>query len=230
MRKPLLFLGLSFLISASEPDAKPEAVAIGAREWMTENLGVTAFRNGDPLKYCWNAEEWIAAIENERPAYTYYDFDPENGVLHGCIYNQYAIRDRRALAPEGWTIPKLKVIKELYKQDPLIAYSLRSRGNQKDGDGLWANKQHAFESRQDQHGFNALPSGELVAFENGMVQFVGMGTVVSWWTGSAGYNAPDRQNAWYLRQHYAGMQLDLDVTSPKYAGHYLRCIKKKGRP
>lgn len=223
---PLLFV-LVILMTAARPDSKPMAVPIGGREWMTTNLGVTSFRNGDPLKYCWNAEEWILAIKNERPAYTYYNFDPKNGVLHGCIYNQFAIRDRRALAPEGWTIPKLKVVKELSKQDPLLAYSLRSKGNQKDGNGLWAQKQRAFVAKQDEYGFSGLPSGELVAFENGLVEFVGMGMVASWWTGSAGYLAPDRQNAWYLRQNYAGMELDLTVTSPLYAGHYVRCVKKK---
>lgn len=227
MRRLTSFLVIYVLLVAAKPLSSPEGVIIGEQEWMSKNLTVSAFRNGDPLKYCWNAEEWISAIKSKTPAYAYYNFDPKNGVAHGCLYNQYAIRDRRALAPEGWHIPKQKHLKALVMQDPLIGYALRSKGNQKDGNGLWVHKQHAFESKQDQYGFNALPSGELVAFENGQVQFVGMGTVVSWWTGSAGERAPDLQQSWKLRQNFASMELETNVTSPRYSGHYVRCIRKQ---
>jgi len=228
MRVYLTLFTLLIGLSGAKPLAIPQGVAIGNQVWMDKNLGVTAFRNGDPLKYCWNAEEWMSAIKKEIPAYTYYNFDPKNGVKHGCIYNQYAIRDRRALAPEGWTIPKLKDIKKLQEQEPQLAYVLRSQGNQSDGNGLWAHKQRLFSELQNRDGFNALPSGELMALPgNGSVQFLGMGTVATWWTGSAGYRANDLQNTWKLRQNFASMELQMGITSPRYAGHYVRCLKKR---
>lgn len=227
MKLKICFSFIALLMTASEFIQEPEGVKIGTQVWMNQNLGVTAFQNGDPLKYCWNEKEWIKAIEEERPAYTYYNFDPKNGVSHGCIYNYYVFADKRPLPPEGWRVPRYKDLKELKNLAPNMAYFLRSKGNLKDGTGLWANRNFALREYQDKLGFQAIPSGHLMVIESSkMVQFLGMGSEVSWWTESKGQNTKKLQQFWTLRQVFGGMELEIGRSSPKYSGHYVRCIKK----
>ena len=80
-------------------------VKIGNQEWMTNNLNVATFKNGDAIPEAQTSEAWIKAGEEGRPAWCYYDNDPENGNKYGRLYNWYAVTDLRGLAPSGWHIP-----------------------------------------------------------------------------------------------------------------------------
>jgi uncharacterized protein (TIGR02145 family) len=82
-----------------------EEVRIGDQIWMTQNLNVDKFRNGDPIPEAKTPEEWEKASKNRDPAWCYLDNDPANGEKYGKLYNWYAVDDRRGLAPEGWYIP-----------------------------------------------------------------------------------------------------------------------------
>jgi hypothetical protein len=83
----------------------PNEVKIGTQVWMTKNLNVDKFRNGDPIPQAKTREEWKAAGENKQPAWCYYDNDPANGVKYGKLYNWYAVNDARGLAPAGYHVP-----------------------------------------------------------------------------------------------------------------------------
>ena len=91
----LFFTGLS----------NAQTVPIGTQVWMTKNLDVATFRNGDPIPEAKTAEEWEKAGENKQPAWCYYDNDPANGAKYGKLYNWYAVNDSRGLAPVGYHIP-----------------------------------------------------------------------------------------------------------------------------
>src|SRR5439155_1258427 len=71
------------------------SVKIGTQEWMTKNLNVTKYRNGDMIPEVQDHDEWMklktGAWCNNR------------GVTK--LYNWYAVNDPRGLAPEGWHIP-----------------------------------------------------------------------------------------------------------------------------
>jgi len=82
-----------------------QTVTIGTQVWMTKNLNVSTFRNGDPIPQAKTNEEWEKAGENEQPAWCYYDNDPANGAKYGKLYNWYAVNDSRGLAPVGYHIP-----------------------------------------------------------------------------------------------------------------------------
>lgn len=82
-----------------------KSVEIGAQTWMTENLNVSTFRNGDPIPEAKTNEEWKRAGENKQPAWCYYENDPKNGVKYGKLYNWYAVNDSRGLAPVGYHVP-----------------------------------------------------------------------------------------------------------------------------
>jgi uncharacterized protein (TIGR02145 family) len=82
-----------------------QTVTIGSQVWMTKNLDVSTFRNGDPIPQAKTDEEWERAGENKQPAWCYYDNDEANGDKYGKLYNWYAVNDSRGLAPEGWHVP-----------------------------------------------------------------------------------------------------------------------------
>ena len=96
----LLFFGLVGICAA-------QTVTIGIQVWMTKNLDVSTFRNGDPIPEAKTEEEWNKAGENKQPAWCYYDNDPANGQKYGKIYNWYAVNDPRGLAPDGTHIPSI---------------------------------------------------------------------------------------------------------------------------
>jgi uncharacterized protein (TIGR02145 family) len=88
-------------------------VKIGNQTWMTENLNVSTFRNGDPIPEAKTAEEWKMAGLNKQPVWCYYDNDPKNETKYGKLYNWYAVNDTRGLAPVGTHIPTMKEWDEL---------------------------------------------------------------------------------------------------------------------
>jgi uncharacterized protein (TIGR02145 family) len=115
-----------------EAKSEYESVTIGNQIWMTDNLNVKTFRNGDPIFEASNKKQWIHAFKNKIPAWCYYDDDPINGEKYGLLYNFYAVHDARGLAPLGWKIPSKKNFEELTKflgGFENAGRSLRSRDN-----------------------------------------------------------------------------------------------------
>jgi len=80
---------------------------IGNQTWFSQNLDTQIFRNGDTIYQALTSEEWISACETEKPAWCYFMFKEKNGKNFGKLYNWYAVKDERGLAPEGWVIPEL---------------------------------------------------------------------------------------------------------------------------
>lgn len=102
MRKVSLIFILLFSFSFT---SITQTLTIGTQVWMTKNLDVSTFRNGDPIPQAKTTEEWFKAGGNEKPAWCYYDNDPANGAKYGKLYNWYAVNDPRGLAPKGFHIP-----------------------------------------------------------------------------------------------------------------------------
>lgn len=80
-------------------------IKVNEQVWMSKNLIVSKFRNGDPIPEAKTKEEWLNAGLNAKPAWCYFDNKKENGKKYGKLYNWYAMNDSRGLAPEGWRIP-----------------------------------------------------------------------------------------------------------------------------
>ena len=82
------------------PSGPYKTVTIGTQEWMTKNLDVSTFRNGDPIPEAKTDGEWKRAVELKQPAWCYYDNEK-----YGKLYNWYAVNDARGLAPLGYHVP-----------------------------------------------------------------------------------------------------------------------------
>ena len=83
-------------------------IKIGSQIWMSKNLNVDTFRNGDPIIQAKTFEELKLAARDERAAYCYYGNLKTRGELFGKLYNWHAVNDPRGLAPQGWHIPTVE--------------------------------------------------------------------------------------------------------------------------
>ena len=80
-------------------------VTIGKKVWMRDNLNVSRYRNGDPIRQAKTNEEWLDASAKKEGAWCYYKNDPANANQYGRLYNWYAVNDPRGIAPSGWHLP-----------------------------------------------------------------------------------------------------------------------------
>jgi uncharacterized protein (TIGR02145 family) len=77
-------------------------VQIGTQFWITENISVSKYRNGDEIPQVQDESEWSTLRTG---AWCYYNNNIENGNKYGKLYNWYAVNDIRGLAPEGFHVP-----------------------------------------------------------------------------------------------------------------------------
>ncbi len=115
MQKPQKFhlLLIVLLIFNLQAFAQITEKLIGGRIWMTSNLNVSKFQNGDPIYEAKTKAQWNKASKDKKPAWCYYQNNAQNGVTYGKLYNWYAVNDPRGLAPKGWHIPTKSEWKEL---------------------------------------------------------------------------------------------------------------------
>ena len=183
------------------------SVKIGNQIWMTENLNVERFRNGDVIPEAKTAEEWEAAGNAKRPAWCYYDNDPKNGKKYGKLYNWYAVKDTCGLAPLGWHIPT-----DL--EWPLLEYSLGENvaGTKMKSTSGWKQNENGTNSS----GYSGLPGG--CRFYDG--SFGNVGNDGCWWSASE----RNVSNAWKWGLYNFNSYLNRTDLS-KYNGFSVRCVK-----
>lgn len=123
--------------------------------WMTKNLDVDHYRNGDSIPEVIDPKEW----ENLKTgAWCYYNNDSELGKVYGKLYNWYAVNDPRGLAPEGWHVASDIEWWELENCLGVIVAGgkLKSTGSIEDNDGLWKSPNSG---ATNESGFSGLPGG-----------------------------------------------------------------------
>ncbi len=153
----------------SKEEGASKEVTIGKQVWMTENLDVDKFRNGDPIPHVITDEEWEKARENKQPAWCYYGNDPSNGVKYGKLYNWYAVRDPRGLAPAGWHIPSLQewtVLTDYLSGKDVAGTKMKSSSGWKKGNGT------------NESGFSGVPGGSRSIYG----WFNDIGQYGYWWS------------------------------------------------
>jgi uncharacterized protein (TIGR02145 family) len=133
-------------------DYSSKSVKIGSQVWMSENLDVTRFRNGDSIPFVDSNEEWELAGKEKRPCWGF----PESDMAYmGRLYNYYAVSDPRGLAPEGWHVPSDDEWQELVTS--LGGY--KKAGKAMKAPTEWAVEKRKSKKGSNTSGFSALPSG-----------------------------------------------------------------------
>lgn len=156
---------------------------IGDAIWMTKNLDVSVFRNGDSIPEAKTDKEWSNANRKHLPAWCSYYNSKEFGARYGKIYNYYAVSDPRGLAPSGWRIPTLQDWKTLFLK------ICGSSNCSSPGGDIYFNVGFKLKSidfwnqpGSNEFEFGAIPGGARwgwVNQENTM--FTGLETVAYWW-------------------------------------------------
>ncbi len=108
-RLSFLLAMLVLLAGCAKLDDSARTLTIGKQIWMAENLSVTHYRNGDPIRHASSVEEWNDAISKQEGAYCDYG----NELGSGRLYNWFAVSDSRGLAPVGWHVPTDEEWREL---------------------------------------------------------------------------------------------------------------------
>ena len=85
-----------------------DEIKIGSQIWMSRNLNVEKFLNGELIREVKTNEDWFKARQQKQPAWCYYKNDKAFGDRFGKLYNWYAVNDPRGLAPKGWHIPSIE--------------------------------------------------------------------------------------------------------------------------
>ena len=161
---------------ASTEEGASTEVTIGKQVWMTQNLNVDKFRNGDPIPEAKTDEEWEKAGENGEPAWCYYDNDPANGEKYGKLYNWYAVNNSRGLAPEGWKIPSdedWSGLTDFLGGESVAGKKMKYTDFWADNDGVSGNGTNESE-------FSGLPGGER--YRGGAIEYLGEYGI--WWSSS----------------------------------------------
>ena len=120
----LLFVVTSGYCQTSK-NVKYPTVELGVSEWMVDNLKVTKFNNGNPIKFAKSNEEWLKASETKTPAYCF-----SESKCAGCekeiLYNYYVLIDKRGILPAGFDFPKDSDFKALDQEFNLNPEKVKS--------------------------------------------------------------------------------------------------------
>lgn len=211
MKKVILILSavvMTAMMLSSGGEGASNEVTIGKQVWMSENLNVDKFRNGDPIPEVKTAKEWVAAGINKQPAWCYYDNDPDNGDRYGKLYNWFAVKDSRGLAPNGYHIPTDAEWTKL--SDYLGGYNLA--GTKMKSTSGWKTNGNGTNSS----GFSGLPGG----YRHDSGTFHVIGTIGYWWS-STGYTTG---NVATRTLNFSNDYVDSDYYN-KERGFSVRCLR-----
>jgi uncharacterized protein (TIGR02145 family) len=179
--------------------------------WASKNLDVDHFRNGDKIPEAKTAEEWDEAEYYRKPAWCYYDNDPENGKIYGKLYNRYAVSDKRCLAPDGWHIPSDEEWTEL---ENLLGEEAGKKLKSKNG---WKDSGNG----TDLIGFNALPGGYRIDGYH----FDGIGKYTHFWCAENDNNESSTRILGYDFGDVRNGKRVYTLNEP--IGFYVRCVLDK---
>ncbi|TAL68102.1 MAG: hypothetical protein EPN82_11950 [Bacteroidetes bacterium] len=189
-------------------------IKIGNQIWMTKNLDVTTYRNGDIIPEVKEANIWDTLTTG---AWSYLDNKPEYGKLYGKLYNWYAVSDPRGLAPEGWRVPTMA------EADTLRSFLGRENGYnagivmKEAGHANWVYYDSTVFSTNES-GFTALPGGmRLPAGSFFDWSYCG------WWTSTLG---GDEDHVYGFGLGYNYNTVQSSAAWNRNTGFSIRCIKE----
>jgi len=182
-------------------------IKIGTQQWASANLNVSNFVNGDTIPEAKTDEEWEKAGIDKKPAWCYYDNNPENGVKYGKLFNWYAVNDPRGLSPDGYHIPTDEEWTTLINYlggEENAGVKMKSRSGWK-GDGNGSNSS----------GFTALPGGSRYNYG----QFRLIEDISFWWSSTE----LDPTVSWFRCMYYSNNDI-IKHYAFKSHGLSVRCI------
>lgn len=191
---------------------------LGNREWMTENLKVTHYMNGDTIPNITD-NSWNTLTSG---AFCWYNHDETSfGNEYGALYNWYTVTDSRKLCPQGWRVPNEEdwtILANLLGGTENAGGKMKSLRTVPDAHPRWDLPNTGATNASDFSGFPGgyrLPGG---TFEE-------MGRSGYWWNTS-----PDSLNrVWMRALDYNSDDLFLDIAFRQF-GFSVRCVRGVDTP
>jgi len=199
-------------VTSSNESVSSNEVTIGTQVWMTQNLDVDKFRNGEVIPEAKTQGEWKAYGDAGEAAWCYYNNDSANGVIYGKLYNWYAVSDSRGLAPVGYHIPsdaEWTILTDYLGGAEKAGAKMKSKqGWAVDGNpNVWGT---------NTSGFSGLPGG----YRNYNGAFASIGESGYWWS----YTELGTNSAWVC-----GLDSSVGVVNGgvnnKGLGFSVRCLR-----
>jgi uncharacterized protein (TIGR02145 family) len=185
-------------------------VTICNQVWMTKNLDVSTYRNGDAIPQVTDPTQWYNLTTG---AWCYYNNDAANGPIYGKLYNWYAVNDVRGLAPTGYHVPsdtEWTTLENCLGGDSVAGGKMKEAGLMH-----WISPNMGATNIS---GFTGLPGG--YRNENGW--FYNIGNSVSFWSSThVSWNSP---TAFEYSLYALGPELTREYWWLKQ-GYYVRCVK-----
>ena len=198
-----------FIVSCKKTDQNGfeiSTIKIGKQTWMSNNLNVDKFNNGDLIKEIKTEDEWEDAIRSKTPAWCYYDNSVENGKIYGKIYYWYAVSDPRGLAPDVWHIPSNE---DWFKLVNFLG-GIEVAGTKMKSMSGWKNQGNG----SNESGYNGFPGG--YRFNNG--RFNKLEKYIYWWSSTDSSN----EEYWNIYLRYNSGELGMGNFGDS---GYVRCVK-----
>ena len=184
-------------------------LTICCQSWMTKNLDVATYRNGDPIPKVTGTAEWAALTTG---AYCYYNNDSATyAAVYGKLYNWYAVIDPRGLAPEGWHVPTAFEWTTL--ENCLGGASVAGGAMKETGTIYWLTPNTGATNIS---GWAGLPGG--IRFNFGTFNYIGAN---GYWWSSTETNPSYAYNR-YLSYNYSNLEPSFDW---KQRGFSVRCLR-----
>jgi uncharacterized protein (TIGR02145 family) len=183
-------------------------IKIGKQWWMAENLKVTKYNNGDAIFEEKNPDKWTVLTKG---ASCYYDNDLEKLAVYGRLYNWFALKDTRGLAPKGWHIPTDEEWSELYEY--LGGAGIAGGKLKEKGTAHWSSPNMGATDILD---FKALPGG--CRYKEGT--YMSLMNSGFWWSSSINSN----DNIGYFSLRYNYPTIDWHGFDAE-GGCSIRCVK-----
>jgi len=199
----MIFMILRFYpITLTDIDGNEyKTIKIGNQIWMAENLRVTKYNDGKPIKYISKRDEWE---KDTLGAFCYFNNTKnlDSIKLFGALYNWYAVEKSR-IAPDGWRVPSKEDWETLKKYLVEKGYDSYDHKDTIGGIGRalaanygwpkieYPNPEH-FDVNikgNNKTGFSALPSG----YREYWGTFNNYGSTSYWWSSSKNleFNSPE---------------------------------------
>ena len=200
-------------IGITPPTRTYPSVTICCQIWMSKNLDVTKYRNGDLIPQVTNEAAWRALTTG---AWCYYNNDPAMGVIYGKLYNWYAVNDPRGLAPAGWHIPidfEWTFLSKCLGGDPAAVAALKETGTTH-----WKSPNAG---TTNSTGFTALPGG----YRNIGGTFYRIGEGGYFWTATSAADVSRPTFAWLRYLSYINSTPNHRTNNNMQDGYSVRCVK-----
>lgn len=189
------------------------SVTICNQVWMSKNLDVAKYRNGDRIPRVDNQEAWLSLTTG---AYCYFNNDSATyAAIYGKLYNWYAINDPRGLAPTGWHVASdedWNTLAACLGGGDVAGGKIKSVG-----DGLWIEPNF---DASNSSGFTGLPGGYRSTYYGG--GFIGVNSGAVWWTSTENSFAA---NLGLMRPVPYNQSALMGYSNDKRDGNSVRCVR-----